>query len=243
MRLKITTEEFIERARETHGDIYDYSLVDYKGNKIKVKIICKKHGMFEQVPYAHISNKSGCPKCKFEKSSEIQRLSTEEFIEKARETHGDIYDYSLVDYINAKTKIKIICKKHGIFEQIPDNHIRKHYGCPKYNSSHGEERIRKFLIENNISFEEQKKFNTCKYKQSLPFDFYLSNLNLLIEYQGEQHYEPLNFSNRSSRFEGIKLNDKIKKEYCKNNNIPLLEICYSDFKNLENIIQEAIDNL
>lgn len=219
---------FIEKAKIVHGDKYDYSLIEYKNNYTKIKIICPIHGIFEQIPYAHTSNKSGCPKCGLEKSSKKQRLSYEKFIEKAKIIHGDRYDYSLVEYINAKTKIKIICPIHGVFEQIPDNHLRKNYGCPKCKASHGENKIRILLKKNNILFEEQKRFKDCKNKLPLPFDFYIPSLNTVIEFQGEQHYTPMKYSNSKEKFIKTKINDKIKKEFCISNNINFIEIKYNE---------------
>lgn len=116
--------KFIEKAKIIHGDKYDYSKVEYSGIKTKIKIICPEHGVFEQTPHHHISRKQGCPKCRYLTVSIKTRKSNEEFIEKAKLVHGDKYDYSKIKYENAKTKIKIICPKHGEFEQTPDNHLQ-----------------------------------------------------------------------------------------------------------------------
>jgi len=125
---KLTTEQFINKAREIHGDLYDYSLVEYKNNRTKVKIICKEHGIFEQNPRIHY-NGGICRKCAY-MNLKYGRFSTEEFIVKAQKVHGNVYDYSLSNYLNCKTKIKIICRKHGIFEQRPNNHLNGQ-GCMK----------------------------------------------------------------------------------------------------------------
>jgi hypothetical protein len=117
---KKTTIEFINDAKKIHNDKYDYSLVEYKNTKHKIKIICKLHGVFEQKPEKHLLGR-GCHIC-----GGANRLTTEEFIDKAKEIHGDKYDYSLVNYINTNTKVKIICKEHGIFEQTPNSHLN---GC------------------------------------------------------------------------------------------------------------------
>jgi len=114
---RLTTEEFIEKSIKVHGDRYDYSLVEYKNAHTKVKIICKEHGVFEQTPNTHL-NGSGCLEC-----GGTKQLNTKKFIKKAKEIHGKKYDYSLVNYINAKTKIKIICTNHGEFEQTPNSHL------------------------------------------------------------------------------------------------------------------------
>jgi len=125
---RLTTEEFIEKTKAIHGDKYDYSLVDYKNNKIRVKIVCPEHGPFEQSPNNHLQGK-GCPGC----SGNI-KLTTEKFIKKAKAVHGNKYDYSLVEYKNAKTKVKIVCRVHGSFKQTPHGHL-KGYGCPECGGS------------------------------------------------------------------------------------------------------------
>jgi len=122
------TELFIEKAIKKHGDKYDYSLVNYINAKTKVTIICKLHGEFEQTPDKHLQG--GCKICGICKCSNNRKSNTKEFIEKAIKKHGDKYDYSIVDYINSNSKIKIICKYHGIFEQTPHNHLTG-YACSK----------------------------------------------------------------------------------------------------------------
>lgn len=87
-------EHIIKRFKDVHGDRYDYSLVEYKNSKTKVKIICKEHGVFEQTPEKHCS-KQGCPKCN------NKNVTTEEFVEKSIKKHGKKYDYKLVDYKNS----------------------------------------------------------------------------------------------------------------------------------------------
>ncbi len=124
-----TTQEFIQDAIKIHGNKYDYSLVDYKNWETKVKIVCSVHGMFEQQPNNHLKNQ-GCPKCGHNISDTKRRKTTQEFIRQAREIHHHKYDYSLVEYKNANTKVKIICPIHGVFEQTPYSHL-KHFICPK----------------------------------------------------------------------------------------------------------------
>ena len=118
-----TTAQFIEDAKRVHGDKYDYSLVEYKTNKTKVSIICPEHGVFEQKPNSHLSG-SGCSAC-----AGNRKKTTQQFIKDAKRVHGDRYDYSLVDYKNAYTKVKIICSEHGVFEQKPNHHLNGRH-CP-----------------------------------------------------------------------------------------------------------------
>ena len=119
------TQIFIEKARNIHGDKYDYSKVEYKNNRTKVCIICPIHGEFWQRPFSHINLRQGCIHCggKYKKTNK-------EFIEKARNIHGDKYDYSKVEYKNNKTKVCIICPIHGEFWQTPTNHLSGK-GCQK----------------------------------------------------------------------------------------------------------------
>ncbi len=126
-----TTKSFIIKANSVHLGEYNYSLVNYVNSKTKVKIICHIHGVFEQRPSPHI-NGQGCPKCRYIKSGKSNSLLSEGFIIKAKEVHGDKYDYSLVEYINNKTKVKIICPIHGEFEQTPTSHISE---LTKYHTS------------------------------------------------------------------------------------------------------------
>lgn len=126
------TEEFIEKAKNVHGDRYDYSLVDYKNNRTQVEIICKIHGNFLQTPSGHLGGK-GCKECGKEKSKEDTRsrimLSKDEFIKRANIVHKNLYDYSKIEYVDTRTKIKIVCKKHGSFLQTPQKHMSGR-GCP-----------------------------------------------------------------------------------------------------------------
>lgn len=115
-------DKFIEKSNKIHNNKYDYSKIEYINNNKKVEIICNIHGCFNQTPGSHL-NGNGCPKCGTESSAKNQRDTTEIFIEKSKKVHGDKYDYSYVNYIDRHTKVKIICKEHGFFEQLPNNHI------------------------------------------------------------------------------------------------------------------------
>lgn len=129
MGRKLTTEEFIEKAKEIHGNLYDYSKVNYIDSRTKVEIICPEHGVFYMQPCNHTNQKQGCPKCGHVKRAQTQTLSLDKFIEKARKVHGDKYDYSKVIYQKSSKKIIIICPEHGEFEQIANDHLQGK-GCP-----------------------------------------------------------------------------------------------------------------
>jgi len=222
---------FIQMSKKIHGDKYDYSLVEYKNNKTKVKIICKEHGMFEQTPNNHISKNQGCSMC-----SNNYNYTTKQFIKKSKEKHGNKYDYSLVEYKNNKTKVKIICKEHGMFEQLGGDHL-KGSGCPTCKNSKGENQINLILNKNNINFETEKRFNDCRYKNPLPFDFYLNDYNTCIEFDGEQHFNENHFFN----IDGLKIRDNIKNNYCKDNNIILYRIKYNE--NIMKVMKKILKDI
>lgn len=160
-KLSLTYEEFLERSQSIHEGFYDYSLID-KDNFLLIKsvnIICPVHGVFEQNKNSHILGK-GCRRCGYLKTNPSS--TTEEFIKKAAERHNNRYDYSLVEYTTNKSRVKIICKDHGVFEQRPDNHLMGQ-NCPVCGSisratstfsypSKLETKIAEFLDSKNIEY-------------------------------------------------------------------------------------------
>lgn len=239
MRTFSTKDQWVVQAKNKHGDLYDYTLVEYVDHKTPVMILCKQHGEFLQKPYVHTLNGSGCSKCYRERMYGRYNLSTETFINKARNKHGDLYDYSEVDYINNKTKVTILCPSHGKFAQSPASHLRG-TRCPlcAKKQSKGEQKIGKFLIDHHIPFIKEYKFPDCinpETLRALPYDFFLPNLNTLIEFDGEHHYFPVIFSNNKQDLdyftkchEQIKHNDAIKSEYATKKGIQLIRIPYFD---------------
>ena len=126
---KRTTEEFIELARQVHGDKYDYSKTVYVNKRSKVIITCPIHGDFEQNAHSHLNGR-GCPKCGVRKSSKTRLTKTEKFIEKCNQEHGDKYSYDKVVFTKSHDKVIITCPIHGDFEQRASHHLSGQ-GCPK----------------------------------------------------------------------------------------------------------------
>ena len=242
----VTTKEFIEKARKIHNNKYDYSKVQYKTAKTPVIIICKKHGEFEQLPDVHLRG-CGCPKCGTESMAQKQTLTQEEFIKRAKETHGDQYDYSKVNYQGIDTKVEIICPKHGSFWQTPYSHTKQKSGCPKCNHSKLEEDIMKLLEENKINYEYC--IRTIPFLNGLELDFYIPELNIGIECQGVQHFKPVDFNGQgldiaTNNYWKQVERDKIKKELCDKNGINLLyysnlgiEYPYKVYENVNEILK------
>lgn len=129
MSRKSTKEEFIINSKKIHGALYDYSNVDYKGNKEKVEIICKEHGSFFQKPNNHISLKHGCPKCKANKNARRLTKSFNEFYIQAKLKFDDRFEYHEADFNGFSIVTRITCKKHGDFNQTPYRHITSANGC------------------------------------------------------------------------------------------------------------------
>ena len=235
-RPKLTTNEVITRFISIHGDKYDYSKLNYAGAKSKMIVICPKHGEFDVILDKHMLG-GNCPKCVNNQYHLLFKKSSEDFITTAKLIHDNKYDYSKVKYVNNKTKVTIICPIHGDFEQRASSHLSG-YGCSMCKESFGEREIRNMLEKNRINFSSQHRFYDCKYKKLLPFDFYLSELNTCIEYQGKQHYEHNHFFVSKNGFEELKERDRIKEKYCLDNQIKLITIKYDEniYEKLTNIL-------
>ena len=130
MSRKLTTEQFIERARKVHGDKYDYSKAEYVNIDSKVCIICPVHGEFWQTPYCHLRRRHECPKCGITRSTESRRKTNEQYILEAKGVHGGFYSYDKTRYKSAKDKVTITCPIHGDFEQEAGSHLSG-CGCPR----------------------------------------------------------------------------------------------------------------
>jgi hypothetical protein len=228
---KSNKENFIKKSINTHGEKYDYSKLIYKDNKTPV-IIIFDNIEYTQRPDSHLQGK--CP----EKKWKTNKGQTN-FLLDCQRVHGNKYDYSKSIYVRDNTKLIIICDKHGEFNQTPNSHLRGD-GCSSCKESSGEREIRNFLINNNILFESQHTFSNCRNKLPLPFDFYLTDYNICIEYDGRQHYKINEFFGGEKTFEQLLINDNIKNEYCKEKNIKLLRIKFTEHNEIEKILFDFI---
>ena len=237
--LKSNKEEFIIKAKKIHGEKYNYDFVDYIKSSSKINIKCNKcENIFSTTPNGHLKTGSKCTIC-----YNFKKLSTEEWILKVKKVHGYRFNYDLVNYVNNETKVYIKCNKcERVFFQTPYHHADGK-GCPFCTESKGEIRIEKYLNINNKFFSREHIFDRLKYILPLRFDFYLHNLNLLIEYDGEGHYKAIfgsTIEEKQKNLEDCKKRDKIKDDWTKINNIPLLRIPYWDFDRIEELIEEFI---
>lgn len=197
-----------------------------KGSDINLK--CSNGHLYTQDRRNLLAGK-GCNQCYLE-----NKLYTKErVIDEIVNIHGDYYKYCFKEFKNLHSKIEIKCKKDHIFYQKVANHLQGK-GCPMCRESVGERRIANYLDKNKIVYIRQKKFDDCKYKSKLAFDFYITNANLIIEYDGIQHFKPVKLFGGDKEFEKTKIRDEIKSNYCLDNNIELIRISYLD--NIQDIL-------
>lgn len=205
------TDWFISVAEELHNFKYDYSETEYRGSREKLWINCPEsgHEPFEQWPRTHLTGK-GCKKCGRESSAALLRLSSEEVIGRFVDVHRDRYDYSLSEIYGTDSYIKIGCpeKSHGVFNQKVASHLEGK-GCPKCRLSKGETMVAKLLDAASIDFQVEFKIQDSVDDKILRFDFYIPNQNVLIEYDGEQHYRPVTFGGMTKE-KALEVHKKIK---------------------------------
>lgn len=226
----LSNDEFIKRSIKYHGNKFDYSLSNYINSKTKVKIICPNHGIFEQLPSSHIRGKS-CKLCSNDNKKKLLSCSRDEFIYKSSLIHKNTYDYSLVEYHNSHTKVKIICSNHGVFEQLPYDHLSKH-GCVKCSSSVSSE-------EKNIDeFLKKYGLKTITSSTSIinPYqlDIFVSDHNLAIEYNGLYWHNETRVSNT------YHLN---KTTECEKKGIQLIHIFEDEWLFKKEIVKSRLLNL
>lgn len=242
--------QFIKEAKSCHEIQYDYSKTVYNGRHEKVCIICPEHGEFWQEAGSHLKG-ANCPKCP-------TQYSQRKFLEKAKDKHGELYDYTKVKYTKMQDKVCIICPKHGEFWQKPYKHLNGQ-GCPicgqikanqnqnKIIVSKGELFIKNWLEQNEIPFSWQKPIITehlARNSNIMYADFYIElyNKRYIIEYNGSQHYKFSTFFHKTKDdFEAQRRRDKLLKRYCEINNIIFIELKYTlSLDKIENILKTML---
>lgn len=241
---KVTTKSWCIESSLIHNNKYDYSESIYTKSSNKIKIICPIHGEFEQIAAEHVRGR-GCLKCGRVKHEKSRRSTTETFIQKSNMIHKFLYDYSKAEYINARTNVCIVCKKHGEFWQNPNNHINGQ-GCPICKYSAGEQLIYNWLVNNSIKFVHQKEIEIHKIARNtnkVIVDFFVkhNNQQYFIEYDGKQHFEYVPYFHRGGviDFEKQINRDKMLEEFC---NIHKDKVTLIRFNHMQTE-QEILNNL
>lgn len=221
-----TTEDFLEEAVRLHGGKYNYSLVKYVNSKQKVSILCNKHGEFQQSPNSHLRG-GGCPSC----SGNI-RMTTEQFVDKARFVHGDLYDYSNTMYgKNNRQRVTITCKTHGDFLQAPFDHLEG-CGCPSCVTFGASEQELRDYVE-SLGVTTTKDRTVLEGKE---IDVFIPDKNVGFEFNGLYwHSEKI-----SSRAE---TRHKDKTDLARSKGVRLIHIYEDDWIRKNDLVKSLIRNV
>jgi hypothetical protein len=241
---KIGIDEFKKIVQNITNNEYRVVSNIYIDNKTKVEIkhlLCDT--IFKASPNNFLSKNSRCPKCAVALKAKKLRKTIDQIKQDIYQKVGDEYELLSGDYINISKKVLIKHNKCGnILEVSIANFIYGGTRCDCETQSRGEKIIEEYLKNNNINYIYQHRFDDCKNIKCLLFDFYLPDKNMVIEFQGRQHYMPVDIFGGEIAFKKQLKNDFIKKNYCKINNINLLEISYLDINNINYILYNQIIN-
>lgn len=234
---KKTHEEYVTEVYNINSNIE--VIEEYVDSRTKILHRCNVDGYEWYARPDDILHKHGCPKCSSLNSGKKRAMPHDEYIERVAEIDSNIEVVG--KYVNALTPILHKCKIDECEWNARPSTILRGHGCPKCNASKGEKAVAAWLNKKEILYNPQKTFDDCKYKCVLRFDFYLPNYNILIEYNGRQHYEPVDCFGGEDEFKNVVRRDKIKENYCKENNIRLFIIPYFEdinmkFKELSDLI-------
>lgn len=219
---KIDLSKIQERIDKTTSNAH--IIGDYIDTKHKCLAQCDKCGNIWEAMPSDLLRGHSCPKCGREESSENERITNKEYIDRCYSIYGDEYDLSELNYTIMRDDVYPICKKHGKFS-INAYQFLKGNGCKKCRMSGGQRKLSKFLKDNGIIFyEEYNKFDWLTRKNSgrMSFDFFIPSLNIAIEYQGKQHFEKVD---RFGGEEGLRLTkerDAYKRDICRENGVKLI---------------------
>lgn len=228
-------ETFLEQMKKVAPQIVISDT--YQTTKTKIKCTCTVCGHNWKAKPAHLLDGHGCPRCKAIKTGERCVKTHEQFINELENLNPDIE--ILEDYKTAIIKIKCQCKKDGFVWSTKPYSLLHGHGCPKCSESKGERQVSRILDELNLTYLREHRFKNCKYKYRLSFDFFLPEYNCCIEYDGIQHFEPIA---KFGGLKGLKSNqkrDKIKNTYCRENNINLIRIPYTE-ENIEAFLMNRL---
>lgn len=233
-------EQFISELYDVNNSIKVLS--KYSGIKNKVDCKCLIHNQTFVMSAEHLlRGETGCKEC-INVKNHLSGLKThEQFIGELADINANIEVVG--QYNGAKSRIEVKCLKCGHIWTPVASSLLCGTGCPCCKRSKGEERIERYLTDNNIKFESQKKFSDLRNTLPLSYDFYIPEHNLLIEYQGQFHDGSASMIEKEKYFDKQQRNDRLKKDYAKNNHYNFLEIWYYDYKNIESIIDKFIYNL
>ena len=239
-KLKKSHENFICELKELTPNIDIIGKYQLSHTKIHCKCRICGHE-WNAIPSSLLSG-HGCPECGKIKCANSRRKSCEKFVEEMQVVNPSIEIVG--EYIKDSEKIQCKCLLCGSMWKSKPTHLLQGHGCPNCVKSNGEDKIEEFLRNNNITYITQKRFDNLIGigGRKLSYDFYIPDCNILIEFNGEQHWRPIEYFGGEQQFKTQKEHDKRKKTYAKDNNIELLEIWYYDFDNIEDILKSHLLN-
>ena len=223
--MRKTHEQYVRELKIKNP--YLIAVGRYINNNTKITHRCLRHNYEWEASPSSILQGSGCHVCRNEKMRNRFLKSNDEYVYDLATINKDVI--ALEKYVNARTPIKHRCLIDGWEWHVSPDALLRGHGCPqcnKCNKSFGEKAIASWLDSKNILYKPQETFCDCKDKYVLRFDFYLTDYNILIEYNGIQHYKPVDFFGGQEGYEGTIKRDGIKENYCKYNDITLVTIPY-----------------
>lgn len=240
-RRKRTQAEFISEVDAIYG--YGVTVLgEYKDANTRVECRCNLCHQTWTPFAAHLLRGRGCPLC-----AHKYRSKQGKFVRNLYYVHGD--SYSIVgNFCNLSTKVEVSCKRCGKHWLVRPHNLLQGKGCPNCKKSRGETRLKKILERLQLPHEVQFTFPDCRNKRELPFDLAVLDIagqspTLLIEYDGQQHFKPVDFFGGQQEFEYRQHNDRIKDSYCKDHGIPLLRISYKQFDQIEQLVTDKLYEL
>jgi hypothetical protein len=220
VKIKLTsnTSQFIKKAIQVHGNVYSYDKVKYINATTKVTITCPVHGDFIQLPNNHLGG-SGCNKCGYDKSSQLNSSDRDSFIGKSKKVHGGTYNYDRVNYINSANNVTITCPIHGDFEQLPGNHIHNKSGCPYCVSTGFQREIVEYI---KTIYDGSIFYNTRAIIAPRELDIYLPSKRIAIECNGNYWHSTAIINDKQYHLK--------KTNECRSKNIQLIHIFEDEWK-------------
>lgn len=246
-RGRITTKDAMNKISTAHKNIK--MIGEYKGSHSKTLFQCNIHNTTWESYYSNVLNGTcTCPDCAYESMNKRLSLSNEDFLDRLFNDYP--YITPCEEYVNNETEMKLYCNIHNTYFNLQPRYLLYHKvkGCPECSKSLGETKMIKTLTDLQYNIKTQYIFPDCIYKRPLKFDGYDIINNIAYEYQGEQHYRPVNFNGISIEkskelFKLTQERDNVKRLYCNTHNIPLIEIPYWEYDDMKNYIINQIANI
>lgn len=237
-----TTESLVTEFTKIHNGYYTYPNTIYAGMKCDLEIECPRHGSFWQKAEYHLQG-NGCEMCANERIRKFHaspiHYDYDLFVEASRFANPREYIYPVDGFDPNDAYVTVICKEHGPFRTRKNSHTQGH-GCPSCKSSANEIVIGKYLDSQGISYETQKRFDGCRNINLLPFDFYLPDHGILIEYHGKQHYQPIEYFGGNEGFALRCYRDAVKEKYARDRGYYLIVIPYTEI-DVQGFLRKALD--